>query len=194
MSRLKVLDWTDTKEYYHRFINLGPVLLGPKPAELLSFSGCNPEMSSKIAKLDRCFSICNKIKHRIFNYKNKGKKILIYNPSILDETLKEKRNFRFLKEIGYPEEYDLEIFLDQLINKFEKGELPPELGVFLGYPLKDVIGFIGHPSLKLTKIKGWRVYGDPRVSDKRYNEFLIAKDKVKDLLRSINPQQLLLVL
>ncbi|SHK60846.1 Protein of unknown function [Tepidibacter formicigenes DSM 15518] len=59
----------------------------------------------------------------------------------------------------------------------KNGSIPDEIGVFLGYPLKDVMGFIGHPSLKLTKIKGWRVYGDSRLSDKRYMEFFNARKK-----------------
>ncbi len=37
----------------------------------------------------------------------------------------------------------LTIFLEVLVSKLGKGgECPDEIGVFLGYPLKDVLGFI----------------------------------------------------
>ncbi|QIB27640.1 DUF3793 family protein [Caloranaerobacter azorensis] len=128
----------------------------------------------------------------MFKVKNENIKILFYNPKVLDKNLKEYKNLRFLKNMGYPEEYELEIYLQFLIDKMADGIIPHEIGVFLGYPLKDVIGFIGHPSLKLTKINGWRVYGDPRLSDKRFNEFLEDKNEIKKLLKFNEPEEILL--
>lgn len=41
---------------------------------------------------------------------------------------------------------------------------------------------MGYPSLKLTKINGWRVYGDSLLSDIKYNQFKRAKENIKILL------------
>ena len=60
--------------------------------------------------------------------------------------------------------------------------MPHEIGVFLGYPLKDVMGFIGHPSLKLTKVNRWRVYGHTKVSDVISQRILAAKKQIKEQL------------
>lgn len=72
--------------------------------------------------------------------------------------------------------------MEFLSEKITNGNIPDEIGIFLGYPLKDVLGFMGYPSLKLTKINGWRVYGDSLLSDIKYNQFKRAKENIKILL------------
>ncbi|SHK02315.1 DUF3793 family protein [Paramaledivibacter caminithermalis] len=171
---------------------LGPVLMGSKPAELLSFPKQDKYLLKKIQNIEKHMAKCKRITYKSFEFKNNSVKILFYNPKTLDQNLKEYRNMRFLKSVGYPEKYDLEIYVQFIVDKMKDGVIPHEIGVFLGYPLKDIIGFIGHPSLKLTKINGWRVYGDPKLSDRRFNEFLEAKNKIKKLLESNKPEEVLL--
>ncbi|SHG95497.1 DUF3793 family protein [Tepidibacter thalassicus] len=172
---------------------LGPVILSAKPAEIVSFPNKEKLSMSKINQVKHIISKTNKILFREFSYCNKCTKMFFYNPILLDNTLNEHRNLKFLKSIGYPNEYSLNKYLDYIIDKMKSGNIPDEIGVFLGYPLKDVIGFIGHPSLKLTKINGWRVYGDSRLSDKRYMEFLNARKQMKKLLEIGNPENILLL-
>ena len=62
--------------------------------------------------------------------------------------------------MGYPREYNVETYLDELINRLESKEFPHEIGIFLGYPLKDVLGFMGYGKKELTEVKNWRIYGD----------------------------------
>lgn len=162
--------------------SLGHVILGAKPAEIMSFPLKDTSTKEKIKKIEEAFSICNHISYEISYYKNSSIKVIFYNIKVLDQSLKDNRNLRFLKSIGYPSEYSLDSYLKQLIKKIDMGIIPDEIGIFLGYPLKDVIGFIGHPSLKLTKINGWRVYGDSRISDMKHNEFIKAKEKIRQLL------------
>ncbi|SKC80959.1 DUF3793 family protein [Maledivibacter halophilus] len=171
---------------------LGPVLMGSKPAELLSFSKYEKDKFKKIQDIERHIGKCKRIEYKLFRYKNDSIKILFYNPRALDRSLKEYRNMKFLKSLGYPKEYDLDEYIQFIVNKMVDGIIPHEIGVFLGYPLKDIIGFIGHPSLKLTKIRGWRVYGDPRLSDKRLHEFLEAKSKIKRMLMLKRPEEILI--
>lgn len=166
---------------------LGPVLLGEKPAEILSFPRKDNE---KLQRIKYMFSKCNKISYREFVAFNGCNKILFYNNELLNLTLLDLRNLNFLKKIGYSNEYSLEVYLNHLIEKIEQVYIPHEIGVFLGYPLKDVIGFIGHPSLKLTKINGWNVYGDSRLSDEKYNRFNNAKEKIQKLLEKNSPEMI----
>lgn len=170
---------------------LGPVLMGSKPAELLSFPKYDKLLLKKIEDIEKHMGKCRRITYRLFENEKGNVKILFYNRKALDDNLRDYRNMKFLKGLGYPREYDLEKYLEIIINKMINGVVPHEIGVFLGYPLKDIIGFIGHPSLKLTKVNGWRVYGDPRLSDKKLNEFLEAKSKVKELLQSNRPEKVL---
>ncbi|MCT4606988.1 MAG: DUF3793 family protein [Marinisporobacter sp.] len=170
---------------------LGPVILGAKPSEILSFPSHDKELHEKIDKIHHYFGNCKKISFKIFYFNHKSTKVLFYKPVSLNAVLKDFRNAKFLKSIGYPKEYTLESYLDLMIDKIRKGSIPDEIGLFLGYPLKDVIGFIGHPSLKLTKVNGWRVYGDATLSDQTYNEFLKARATIKKLLTFANMDQIL---
>ena len=45
--------------------------------------------------------------------------------------------------------------------------------------------------MKLTKVDGWRVYGDPRISDKKYSDFKKAKEYIKELLVNNSPSNIL---
>lgn len=170
---------------------LGPVFFGSKPAELLSFSNSKDETVFKIDKIEEHFGNHQmKVKYKVFKYKN-SVKVLFYNPRSLDQCLRDFRNKKFLQRLGYPQNYSLKQYIELLVSKIEGGDIPPEIGIFLGYPLKDIMGFMGHPSLKLTKVNGWRVYGDPRLSDKKYREFSTDRKQIKKLLEYTRPENLL---
>ncbi|TCO78651.1 DUF3793 family protein [Marinisporobacter balticus] len=161
---------------------LGPVLLGAKPAEILSFQNHDKALYEKMNKIQDSFKNCKKISYKIFHFNHRSTKVFFYNTVSLDTVLSDYQNAKFLSSMGYPKNYSLDHYIDHMIHKMMHGTIPDEIGIFLGYPLKDVLGFMGHPSLKLTKINGWRVYGDATLSDKKYNEFINAKNKIKHLL------------
>lgn len=52
----------------------------------------------------------------------------------------------------------------------------------MGYPLKDVVGFMGYGNYELQKTKYWRVYGNTEISDRIYNNFLEDRKKMRDIL------------
>ncbi len=179
-------------DFFTRLIEmLGPVLIGSKPAELISLPRHDSQLKKKIRKIEKYIGNCQKVSYRIITYKKTSLKVLFYNPQLLNNYLMDYRNLKFLKSHGYPKDYTLNDYLEYLIKNIEEGTIPHEIGVFLGYPLKDIIGFIGHPSLKLTKVNGWRVYGDTKVSDKKFKEFLEAKIKIRNLLNQYTPEKVL---
>ncbi|BCR04734.1 hypothetical protein DESUT3_18030 [Desulfuromonas versatilis] len=65
-----------------------------------------------------------------------------------------------LKRSGYPEELSLDAALSLLQNRIS-GDFPHEIGVFLGYPLKDVAAFMGLVSIPFACQGPWKIYGDP---------------------------------
>ncbi|MGM0470751.1 MAG: DUF3793 family protein [Bacillota bacterium] len=173
---------------------LGPLFFDAKPAELITIPHYRTDSTTKLVKIKKYFSNLTKIKHRIFRYKDQGFRVLFYNHDLLNNTLTTKLNLNFLLSRNFPLKYSLQSYLNHLISQIKKGVIPPEIGIFLGYPLKDVLGFIGLPQLKLTKIKGWRVYGDSRVSDKIYNVIKLAKIKMEYLLLNYDYQQILKIM
>ncbi len=171
---------------------LAPVIMGSKPAEIISLPVNDKELSDKLVKIETSIGKCPRLAFRIFKYKDTSIKVFFYNPAAANHHLSDCRNITFLRKLGYPAAYNLSEYIDFLVKKIEAGVIPDEIGVFLGYPLKDIIGFMGHPSLKLTKVNGWRVYGDPTLSDKRLGEFLKAKTEIRMLLKNLTPESVLL--
>lgn len=57
---------------------------------------------------------------------------------------------------------NLDGLLEQLARRLQtQPEFPHEIGVFLGYPLQDVIGFIKNQGQNFTCCGFWKSYGDP---------------------------------
>lgn len=51
-----------------------------------------------------------------------------------------------------------------------EGEFPHEIGVFLGYPLEDVVGFIENRGKNFTCCGCWKAYGDPAEAQRRFDQ------------------------
>ena len=101
-----------------------------------------------------------------------------------------KKCLNFLKFIGYPSDYNLDSYIELLIDKLHTKDFPHEIGIFLGYPLKDVVGFMGYGNYKFCKTRYWKVYGDESISDSVYNKFINDRSKMKKLLESNSLSQL----
>lgn len=70
-------------------------------------------------------------------------------------------NPAFLLRYGYTADMDLAACLMRLQNRIaEKPEFPHEIGIFLGYPLEDVDGFITHQGENCKLCGCWKVYGN----------------------------------
>ena len=82
----------------------------------------------------------------------------------------------FLSGYGYG---DLEAAaaLEQLrIRLRESSGFPHEIGIFLGYPLEDVRGFIEHAGQRCKCVGCWKVYGDECEAMKLFAKFKKCRD------------------
>lgn len=161
---------------------LGPVILGAKPAEIISYPKFDCSRCEKLQAIDANFEKAIKVRYKKITQDNGQIKIIFYDPLHLYETLHDRRVRRFLVSLGYPKRGSMDEYLAILTEKLQKGECPDEIGVFLGYPLKDVLGFMGHPSLKFTKVQYWRVYGDARISDEKYKRIVETRNEMKCMM------------
>jgi len=87
--------------------------------------------------------------------------VLIYKPDLLEKYLIKKSSASFLSGYGYHRGMSLEEHLEQLKRRYSRG-CPHELGIFLGYPVKDVIGFIENEGKDCLLCRYWKVYHNPR--------------------------------
>jgi hypothetical protein len=87
-------------------------------------------------------------------------KVVIYDQAKIQETLSQVSEWTFNK-LGYPSDIDPNEFLEEIERRWQNtGEIPHEIGLALGYPVKDVLGYMGLMSSRCTGTCGWRVYGD----------------------------------
>lgn len=87
--------------------------------------------------------------------------LLFYQPQTLTALLARANVAGFLRQTAYPQPSTLGSALDELQGRFTATGFPHEIGVFLGYPLKDVAGFLGWVDLPVTCQGPWKIYGNP---------------------------------
>lgn len=103
--------------------------------------------------------------------------VLIYvcRKSHLQADLKKQEIRTFLQGYGY-QEMQLETVLERLKFRLKAEEFPHEIGIFLGYPLGDVIGFIENAG-KNSKCTGcWKVYCNECEAQKMFARFKKCRD------------------
>ncbi len=82
----------------------------------------------------------------------------------------------YLESIGYKYE-TMEEAINCLRDRInETKEFPHEIGLFLGYPLEDVIGFIKNKGQNYKVCGHWKVYNEEKNSVKMFEMFNKCKD------------------
>lgn len=169
---------------------LGAVILGSKPAEIINVPGSKEDKKIKLSQIEAFFSNCSRITYRIITTHDGGKRVLFINEKSMEKVLVNKRCINFLKFVGYPADYQLNDYMDELVFRLQSEEFPHEIGVFLGYPLKDVLGFMGYGNKELVEVRNWRIYGDKEISYEVYNNFMRDKAIMKEMIESMNINEL----
>lgn len=150
--------------------NLGVVYSGIKPAEILCVSE---------EKRNQCLLLRKQVAFIVLGKKDDKYKLFVYNPTKLEETLNQKTVLPYLIQLGYSEAFTLEKYIQTLVLRLQNNEsFPHEIGFFLGYPVKDVLGFMGLVDLPFIKTMGWRMYGNTKTSEQLYYQLKHAKDEI----------------
>lgn len=98
--------------------------------------------------------------------------IYLYREQWLTALLQEPTCQAFLQKVGYREPHQLQSLLAQLSQRLcMESEFPHEIGVFLGYPLCDVVGFIENKGLNFTCSGYWKSYSDPQQAQKCFEQY-----------------------
>lgn len=99
--------------------------------------------------------------------------IYVYN-SKLKDYISSNAVQNFLKSYQYPNTFEL--CIQELKKRLNTKNFPHEIGVFLGYPLDDVIGFIEHKPYYL--VGDWKVYQNVNEAKKQFDLFKQTKEKM----------------
>jgi hypothetical protein len=90
--------------------------------------------------------------------------LLLYVPDAFARFLERRDVTVLLRRAGYEEPFSREHVLRQLEERLKTERFPHEIGILLGYPLKDVAAFMGWIKLPFACQGPWKMYGNPRES------------------------------
>jgi len=143
--------------------NCAPTLMGVKAGNLICMQMKDmQEIDSELIKYNILFNENDIFFRRICHCK-KRVLILVYNRRRLCNILADKGYRAYLIACGYAADASLEEDLRTLEKHFEeKTEFSHEIGVFLGYPLEDVLGFVINKGECSKYVGCWKVYGNVR--------------------------------
>ena len=123
---------------------------------------------------------------------NNSAQILVYRLSRLSVDLERDGVKEFLNEYGYRTNSISEC-LSRLKERFLSCNIPHEVGLFLGYPLPDVIGFIKNKG-KNCKCSGcWKVYHNEYDAEKLFAKYQKCKNIYWRLFSQGKPIEKLIV-
>jgi len=154
-----------------------PTLKGLKPANLVLHETYKQQKASD--ELDQLKEVLRgkQIKMRHLWQCSKKTLTLVYHKKHLWEHITKPEVKQFLKQKGYPIERGLDAVLD-VLNARIIGEnvFPHEVGIFLGYPLADVIGFIEHQGKNCKFCGYWKVYENEATMRSLFDTFTSVRE------------------
>ena len=136
-----------------------PTFMGLKCGSLPTLSAKEYDLD-EVSQLfaDRYFG--DRIGARFISRCSQRRIIYIYDKKLLDKVLSDNDVRSFLCSCGYDTTWDTERCLDRLCRRLCEKDFPHEIGIFLGYPLEDVKGFIANCGQGCKLCGMWKVYGD----------------------------------
>lgn len=147
-----------------------PSLLGIKCAGLLSVSGSECEVRENVRLFNRRAAAAG-LKIRVLSEGSRCL-MLLYDESRLAACLSAPERREILRRRGYADDMTLDECLDRLSERLRSGAgFPHEIGVFLGYPAEDILGFIENNGKNYKLCGCWKVYSDAEGAARAFENY-----------------------
>ncbi|MBP3488628.1 MAG: DUF3793 family protein [Roseburia sp.] len=176
MSRevLELLEKMDKTELKNQLaLQCAPLLAGIKPSNLLTLrSHSEDEVYRTFQDTDIAVQLlCRTKEQTVF---------LLYRREELLAWLHEPKVRRAMQSFGYEEAPLCDIF-DGVCARYERymtdrRQFPHELGLLLGYPVEDVLGFVEHGGLNYLYSGYWKVYANVQQAKETFARYMEAKE------------------
>lgn len=151
-----------------------PVLAGVKPSNILTLKNVSEkEVAENLEEMGISYSmLCDGGVRKVW---------LIYREDEICKIINQEEYRKFLNTLGY-QDFDLSEMLQILNLRFagyqqHSAEFPHELGIFLGYPLADVKGFIEHKGKDFLYQGYWKVYENVEERKKMFSIYNVVKEE-----------------
>jgi len=145
-----------------------PVIMGIKPAALFR---------APHIKCAHCLGniLSKKINLEILYNADSGVLLLAYDYALLKNMKLGGDSIFLLEKLGYSKISEPEKIIEHLKERFKTyfkaRKFPHEVGFFLGYPEKDVLGFIKNCAQGYKTMGLWKVYGEVETAEKMFESF-----------------------
>lgn len=163
-------------------VEIAPTIRGSKPSTILTFIDTKTEAWLALWREYGAEALQGTVIQFMTLHWSPGREtVLFYRPELLEQCLAFCPHRYFLQKLGYPVADGLNGCLETLRQRFQQC-CPHEIGIILGIPIKDVLGFMGLAKLPLTCRREWCVYGDPTESLAMMDKFASDRMLVTGLL------------
>lgn len=148
-----------------------PTLLGIKCASLVSLSGTEYNVYEHSGYFNRR-AAQKGLKSRVLCSCGTRTLLLIFSEQLMKKRLSDERVRGLLRRFGYADGLSLDEYLDRLSQRIQSnGDFPHEIGLFLGYPVDDVEGFIRNRGENYKLCGSWKVYGSEETARRAFENY-----------------------
>lgn len=170
-----------------------PSLLGIKCASLVSLDSDSFDLIGQTERFNR-LTEAKGLRIKLMCRCRRKTLLLLYNARLLEKSLSEPSRRKILEKYGYDKKCSVINDLERLSGRISSSEeFPHEIGIFLGYPTEDVVGFIRNKGENFKLCGCWKVYGDAEnakrifVNYEKCRKFLCNKiDGGIDIYQALN--------
>lgn len=152
-------------------LNCSPTISGLKTGNMFS---AEYESRAQVGeKLQRLNSLLSPKGMRILALRYTESRVLlyVYRECRLEQDLRNAKAKSILSSCGYTCD-DPHACIDRLTERLRNSkEFPHEVGLFLGYPPEDVMGFIENGAKNFKLLGCWKVYGDAQAAKEKFASY-----------------------
>ena len=182
MSITEIMEYNTTGDAKKRLslllaMHCAPMLRGSKISNIITIDRCDFQGIRELLH-------GSAISYRLLKSKGDRLIMLLYREQVMAAYICRDDVCEFISDFGYDNcDRNLTAYLNCLAKKvffYDNGEIsfPHEIGVFLGYPLADVRGFVENHGQNYEYSGYWKVYADVEHRKRLFARFEADRDYV----------------
>ena len=174
----------------HLMLECAEVLAGVKPANLISISNRAQPCGRNLYQLwqnhhEELAARLADLTTMVLQTRERALLLLCYNRDRLERHLAHSGIRTLLHKAGYDAGSTSSALLDELRRRVSNNDsFPHEIGLFIGYPAKDVAAFMGLIQLPFACQCLWKIYGNPDKSLDLAEQFRCCRQKMGAILKT----------
>lgn len=162
-------------------LHCSPTLAGLKSANMFNYTF--KTLETLFEQVAKCRDTLGRkgVSLRIIRTTEDRALIYVYRRQMVQDELRKDNVYSFLSKYGYKTDR-IDYCIDRLASRVSSRlDFPHEIGLFLGYPLEDVKGFIEHKGQNCRCVGCWKVYCNECEAMKAFARFDKCKAVYCDL-------------